>query len=113
MEEDHYSKEWDEAPMPHSIFFTRQGHAIHGTFEQQRLGTPVSHGCVRLSTQNAAALFALVRQHGLANTQVVVTGVEDFRPVADARRGRSREPVPFEPELPPYQRQVPSYEHAP
>jgi hypothetical protein len=26
LEEDHYSKEWDEAPMPHSIFFTGDGH---------------------------------------------------------------------------------------
>ena len=24
MEEDHYSKEWDDAPMPHSIFFTKE-----------------------------------------------------------------------------------------
>ncbi len=31
MEEDHYSKEFDDAPMPHSIFFTKIGHAIHGT----------------------------------------------------------------------------------
>ena len=31
MEEDHYSKEFDDAPMPHSIFFTKVGHAIHGT----------------------------------------------------------------------------------
>jgi len=31
MEKDHFSREWDDAPMPHSIFFTRQGHAIHGT----------------------------------------------------------------------------------
>src|SRR5207244_12946893 len=30
MEEDHYSKEFDDAPMPHSIFFTKIGHAIHG-----------------------------------------------------------------------------------
>ena len=29
MEKDHFSREWDDAPMPHSIFFTRQGHAIH------------------------------------------------------------------------------------
>ena len=27
MEADHYSKEWDDAPMPHSIFFTKLGHA--------------------------------------------------------------------------------------
>ena len=34
MERDHYSREWDDAPMPYSIFFTKQGHAIHGTYER-------------------------------------------------------------------------------
>lgn len=96
MEEDHYSKEWDEAPMPHSIFFTRQGHAIHGTYETRRLGSPASHGCVRLSTQNAAALFALVRQRGVTNTQVVVTGSEDFRRAPAIRRARPYEPPAYE-----------------
>src|SRR5215211_1917727 len=38
MEADHYSKEWDDAPMPHSIFFTQQGHAIHGSYHTRRLG---------------------------------------------------------------------------
>ena len=38
MEEDHYSKEFDDAPMPHSIFFTKVGHAIHGTDSEGRLG---------------------------------------------------------------------------
>jgi lipoprotein-anchoring transpeptidase ErfK/SrfK len=28
MEKDHYSKEWDDAPMPNSIFFTQRGHAF-------------------------------------------------------------------------------------
>src|SRR5215204_6330421 len=28
LEEEHYSKEWDDALMPHSIFFTPAGHAI-------------------------------------------------------------------------------------
>jgi hypothetical protein len=60
--------------MPHSIFFTKDGHAIHGSFEIKRLGTPASHGCVRLAPQNAAALFALVKTEGLANTKVVLTG---------------------------------------
>jgi len=46
---DHFSKEFDDAPMPHSIFFTQQGHAIHGTDSVNRLGSPASHGCVRLS----------------------------------------------------------------
>ena len=57
MEEDHYSKEFDEAPMPHSIFFTKIGHAIHGTDSVNRLGSPASHGCIRLSRENAAKLF--------------------------------------------------------
>src|ERR1700692_5042123 len=48
MEADHFSKEFDDAPMPHSIFFTREGHAIHGTGYEGQLGAPVSHGCVRL-----------------------------------------------------------------
>ena len=26
-----YSKQWDNAPMPHAIFFTKDGHAIHGS----------------------------------------------------------------------------------
>jgi hypothetical protein len=28
---DYFSKEWDDAPMPNSIFFTQRGHAIHGS----------------------------------------------------------------------------------
>jgi hypothetical protein len=76
LEEDHYSKEWDEAPMPHSIFFTREGHAIHGTLEVKRLGAAASHGCVRLAPANAATLFALVKAEGLRRTKVVVMGTE-------------------------------------
>jgi hypothetical protein len=76
MEEDHYSKEWDEAPMPHSIFFTKQGHAIHGSLETKKLGMPASHGCVRLAPANAAKLFALVKEEGVTNTKVVIAGDE-------------------------------------
>jgi hypothetical protein len=74
MEEDHYSKEFDDAPMPHSIFFTRQGHAIHGTDSVKNLGMPVSHGCVRLSRANASTLWDLVKKEGLLNTTVTLTG---------------------------------------
>jgi hypothetical protein len=73
---DHYSKEWDDAPMPHSIFFTDAGHAIHGSLATGRLGSPASHGCIRLAPANAAALFRLVQAEGLANTRIEVTGVE-------------------------------------
>jgi lipoprotein-anchoring transpeptidase ErfK/SrfK len=69
-----YSKEWDNAPMYNAIFFTKKGHAIHGTDEEKFLGKPASHGCVRVSRANAKTLFALVKTNGLSNTQVVLTG---------------------------------------
>src|SRR5215470_7698796 len=75
MNEVWYSKEWDNAPMPHSIFFRKDGYAIHGTYEAKNLGRPASHGCVRISRENAATLFAMVKKIGLKNTEVVLTGV--------------------------------------
>ena len=87
MEEDHYSKEFDDAPMPHSIFFTKIGHAIHGTDSVNRLGSPASHGCVRLSRENAAKLYALVKEQGVLNTTVTLTGSSQ---VALARNPRPR-----------------------
>jgi hypothetical protein len=75
MNEIWYSKEFDNAPMPHSVFFIKDGHAIHGSFEVRNLGKPVSHGCVRISPKNAATLYALVKENGLENTHVTVTGV--------------------------------------
>src|SRR5262245_9303937 len=86
LEKDHFSKEWDDAPMPNSIFFTPKGHAIHGSFETRRLGTPASHGCVRLAPANAATLFALVKSHGLGNTRIVLSG-EAPRMIARPRQG--------------------------
>jgi hypothetical protein len=74
MNEVWYSKEWDNAPMPHAIFFMKDGHAIHGSYEVKTLGKPVSHGCVRISPQNATTLYALVAKTGLKNTQVVLAG---------------------------------------
>jgi lipoprotein-anchoring transpeptidase ErfK/SrfK len=75
MNEIWHSKEFDNAPMPHAVFFMRDGHAIHGSFDVKNLGKPVSHGCVRISPENAATLFELVRQYGLENTRVVLSGV--------------------------------------
>jgi lipoprotein-anchoring transpeptidase ErfK/SrfK len=72
LERDHFSEEWDDAPMPHSIFFTRKGHAIHGTYETKRLGRPVSHGCVRLHPDNAAKLYGLVQRRGVTTATVLV-----------------------------------------
>lgn len=74
MEIDHHSDEYENAPMPYSIFFTMTGNAVHGTDEPRYLGRAVSHGCVRLSVANAATLWALVKQEKMAHTSVVVTG---------------------------------------
>ena len=43
MEAEHFSKEWDDAPMPHSIFFTGEGHAIHGSYHVKSLGIELRH----------------------------------------------------------------------
>ncbi len=74
MEKDHFSKEWDDAPMPNSIFFTMEGHAIHGTTHLKAIGTPASHGCVRLAPENAETLWNLIKQEKMANTRVVLRG---------------------------------------
>ena len=74
MNEIWYSKQWDNSPMPHSIFFMKDGHAIHGTHEVKNLGKPASHGCVRLAPENAATLYALVKKTGMENVQVVLSG---------------------------------------
>ena len=74
MDADHFSQEWDNAPMPHSIFFDMHGHAVHGFFDVKHLGLAVSHGCVRLSPDNATTLFTLVKAEGMANTTVIVSG---------------------------------------
>jgi lipoprotein-anchoring transpeptidase ErfK/SrfK len=68
-----FSKEYYNSPMPHSIFF-HGGYAIHGSYEISRLGGPASHGCIRLHPQNAATLFALVKQQGAGSTTIAVSG---------------------------------------
>jgi lipoprotein-anchoring transpeptidase ErfK/SrfK len=74
MNEIWYSKQWDNSPMPHSIFYMKDGHAIHGTHEVKNLGKPASHGCVRLSPENALTLYSMVEKTGTENVQVVLTG---------------------------------------
>ena len=74
MDADHFSQEWDNAPMPHTIFIDLKGHAIHGFFDVKHLGLPVSHGCIRLSPDHAATLFDLVKAQTMANTKVVIAG---------------------------------------
>ena len=82
----HYSKLYDDAPMPDSIFFAR-GYAIHGFTDTPFGVAAVSHGCVRLPPSDAASLFSLVKQDGMANTTIIIHGhIPGGRLVA--RRGR-------------------------
>jgi hypothetical protein len=74
MDADHHSQEYEDAFMPDSMFFDLKGHAIHGFSDVPHLGMAVSHGCVRLSPANAAVLFSLVKQEGMANTTVEISG---------------------------------------
>jgi len=64
------SVKYGNTPMPHTIFFTRVGHAIHATTAIKQLGHPASHGCIRLAPENAKVLFMLVKQMGLENTTI-------------------------------------------
>lgn len=68
----YFSKKYYNSPMPYSIFF-RGGYAIHGTSAINRLGGPASHGCVRLATGNARALFQLVKSAGAGRTRIVIS----------------------------------------
>jgi L,D-transpeptidase-like protein len=94
MEAEHYSKEFDDAPMPHSIFFTKIGHAIHGTDSEGKLGMPASHGCVRLSKANAATLYALVQQQGVLNATVTLTGSSQIALARNPRTNVARRAAP-------------------
>jgi hypothetical protein len=107
MEASHFSKEFDDAPMPHSIFFTQRGHAVHGYLNTRHLGLPVSHGCVRLDPKNATALYALVKQQGVLKTTVVVTGH-----IPDAAVARRRTPD-YQPQPAQAQVEQPAYRPSP
>lgn len=101
MERHHFSREWDDAPMPYSIFFTTRGHAIHGTNHLRAIGRPASHGCVRLAPENAALLFKLVKQEGMANTRVVLLGETPAAAPATTAAPRENDGEDFTAALPP------------
>jgi lipoprotein-anchoring transpeptidase ErfK/SrfK len=71
MAAEYYSRTYDNAPMPHAVFFTG-GYAVHATEAVARLGSPASHGCVRLAPENAATFFALVEAYGARMTTIRV-----------------------------------------
>lgn len=86
-EEIWHSTQYDDAPMPHSVFFNG-GIATHATNATRRLGSPASHGCVRLAPRNAERFYELVQKHGLRGTSIVVVGKTPASSVNVARRQR-------------------------
>ncbi len=120
MDANHFSQEWDNAPMPHTMFFDMHGHAIHGFSDVAHLGLAVSHGCVRLAPANATVLFNLVKTEGMANTSVTISGHTpggDNGPVARARLPDNEtvySPQPLSVAPPPgYDQQPPGYSPPP
>jgi L,D-transpeptidase catalytic domain len=43
--------------VPWTSFFTAQGHAFHGTYWHQNFGSPMSHGCINMRTEEAKWLY--------------------------------------------------------
>jgi lipoprotein-anchoring transpeptidase ErfK/SrfK len=67
----YYSREYDNSPMPNSVFFMG-GYAIHGSYYVRSLGRPASHGCVRLHPTKAARLYSLVQKYGSRSTRITI-----------------------------------------
>ena len=72
LDADHKSGQYEDSPMPYAVFFSG-GYAVHATEVTRRLGTPASHGCVRLAPANAETFFRLVATFGVAHTLIVIT----------------------------------------
>ena len=83
------------------MFFDMHGHAIHGFFDVKHLGSPVSHGCVRLAPANAATLFALVQGQGMSQTTVMVSGQTPARGGEEMARRRPPAGYNYQPTSPP------------
>ncbi len=84
-----YSRKYDDAPMPHAVFFNG-GIAVHGTSSVGMLGRPASHGCIRLAPKNAAQFYALINKHGRASTRIEVHGSTPKRAYAERKSKRDR-----------------------
>ena len=82
-----YSRKYDMAPMPHAVFI-HGGVAVHATQHVSRLGSPASHGCIRLAPGNARTFYNLVHRHGLKLTRVAIHGTPKWSaPAVASRKG--------------------------
>jgi len=67
--------------IPWSLFFTNQGHAFHGTYWHENFGSPMSHGCINMRSDEANWLFRWAKpahsnqsisNHGEVGTKVEI-----------------------------------------
>ena len=65
-----YVKRWNMT-LPYAVVLKSSGIAVHGS--NGPMGSPRSHGCIRLSVANAAKFYKLVGRHGLWGTKVIIT----------------------------------------
>lgn len=75
------TKDYVGAPMPWAVFYAGinnpnlkelGGYAIHGTDYVGQLGYPASHGCVRVTRENAHFFNSMVRANNNASLQIHV-----------------------------------------
>ena len=50
-------KPYEVDDVPYVMYFTNEGHALHGTYWHNNFGTPMSHGCVNLPMDVAEWMF--------------------------------------------------------
>ena len=79
-----HSAKYGNAPMPHSIFFYGQ-YAIHGTTAVGNLGSPASHGCIRISPPTRRRCSPWCRRQG---AEIRIVG----SPLAAMSRARATSP---------------------
>ena len=91
MEADHFSKEWDDAPMPHSIFFTKY-RPRHSRLARCAAiwAAPRRTAACGFPPPMSTALFELVKAEGMKDTRVVISGET---PLAGPEVARRRPPV--------------------
>ena len=86
MDADHLSQEWDNAPMPHSIFFDMNGHAIHGFFDVKHLGSPVSEQRRGVGSRQTAAGAATAGARERVSPRANGSVVQSMRRYRSSRR---------------------------
>lgn len=81
-----YSEKY-EADMYHWMGLTRNGeigmHALKGGGYERRLGRRASHGCIRLSRDDARYLFSLIPIGMAVEIAPKLDSIEFFRPITD------------------------------